>query len=64
MLFFFDEEIYPSERDAIVLPAANLAPGDVYVILDEPRNVTLYELVQGYTPPEDRVAACVEEVGL
>lgn len=65
---FFDEEIYPSERDAIVLPAANLAPGDVYVILDKPRNVTLYELVQGYrrdnTSPEERVAAWVEEVGL
>lgn len=65
---FFDGEIYPSERDAIVLPAANLAPGDVYVILDEPHNVTLYELVQGYrrdnTPPEERVAAWVKEVGL
>ena len=65
---FFDEEIYPSERDAIVLPAANLAPGDVYVILDKPRNVTLYELVQGYrrdnTSPEERVAAWVKEVGL
>ena len=65
---FFDGEIYPSERDAIVLSAANLTPGDVYVILDEPRNVTLYELVQGYrrdnTPPEERVAAWVKEVGL
>ena len=65
---FFDADIYPSVRDEIVLPAANLLPGDAYVVREEPRNVTLYKLVQGYrrdtTPPEDRVAAWIEEVGL